>query len=190
MSFLVLLGVAAAAVAWAVATYNGLVALKNGVDASWRQVDVQLKRRHDLVPNLVDTVRGAMDFEKGTLEAVVAARARAVEAKGPAEAAAAEGDLTRSLGRLFAVVEQYPDLKSNRNVLQLQDELTNTENLVAVARQAYNEQVRSLNTRRESFPANLIANRFGFGPRDYFEGSPADREPPRVAFSGAGSRSA
>ena len=179
MPFLVLLGIAAAAVAWAIATYNGLVSLKNGTDAAWRQVDVQLRRRHDLVPNLVETVRGAMDFEKGTLEAVVAARTRAVDARGPAE-----GELTRSLGRLFAVVEQYPDLKSNRNVQQLQDELTNTENLVAVARTQYNEQVRSLNTRRESFPANLIAQRFGFGPREYFEGSDADREPPRVALSG------
>ncbi|MFM8412436.1 MAG: LemA family protein [Alphaproteobacteria bacterium] len=185
MPLLVLLGIAAAAIAWAISTYNGLVSLKNGTDASWRQVDVQLKRRHDLVPNLVETVRGAMDFEKGTLEAVVAARTRAVDARGPAEVSAAEGDLTRSLGRLFAVVEQYPDLKSNRNVQQLQDELTNTENLVAVARQQYNEQVRSLNTRRESFPANLIAERFGFGPREYFEGSAADREPPRVALSGS-----
>ena len=184
MPLFLLLGIALAAAAWVIATYNGLVALKNGTDAAWRQVDVQLKRRHDLVPNLVETVRGAMDFEKGTLEAVVAARARAVEAKGPAEASAAEGELTRSLGRLFAVVENYPDLKSNRNVQQLQDELTNTENLVALSRRQYNEQVRSLNTRRESFPANLIAQRFGFGPREYFEGSAADREPPRVALSG------
>ncbi|MEI8356874.1 MAG: Protein LemA [Pseudomonadota bacterium] len=182
MPLLLLLGLVVAAVLWAIATYNGLVSLKNGADGAWRQIDVQLRRRHDLVPNLVETVRGAMDFEKSTLESVIAARARAVDARGPAESATAERELTSSLGRLFAVVEHYPDLKSNQNILQLQEELTNTENLVSFARQRYNDVAQRLNTRREAFPGNLIASRFGFGAREYFEASAVDAEPPRVSL--------
>lgn len=180
----VLLLLAVAGVLWAIGIYNGLVSLKNGADAAWRQIDVQLKRRHDLVPNLVETVRGAMDFERSTLEAVVAARARAVGARGPAESAAAEAGLTEALGRLFAVAEQYPVLQSNQNILRLQEELTNTENLVGFARQRYNDVAQRLNTRRETFPAILVARRFGFEPREYFEAAAADAEVPQVSLGG------
>jgi LemA protein len=171
---------------WAVSAYNGLVGLKNRADEAWRQIDVQLKRRHDLVPNLVETVRGAMDYEKSTLEAVVAARTRAVAATTPGASAAAEAELTQSLGKLLAVVENYPDLKANQNVLRLQEELRNTENLVAFARQHYNDVVRQLNTRRESFPGNLIAQRFGFEAREYFAADAADHEVPKVDLRGGG----
>jgi LemA protein len=186
MSGLVVLGLLVAAVLWAVAAYNSLVALKNRADAAWQQIDVQLKRRHDLVPNLVETVRGAMEYEKSTLEAVVAARARAVGAHGPAESANAEAGLTRALSQLFAVVEQYPELRANQNVLQLQEELTNTENLIAFARQHYNDVVGRYNTKRESFPSNLIANQFGFGPREYFTAPVEERAVPRVQLTGIG----
>jgi LemA protein len=184
MAAILFIGVLVAVALWAIGTYNSLVALKNRADAAWNQIDVQLKRRHDLVPNLVEAVRGAMEFERGTLEAVIAARNRAVEATTPTETAAAEAGLTRALGKLFAVVEQYPDLKANQNVLQLQEELTNTENLVSFARQHYNDIAGQLNTRREAFPGNLIATQFGFGPREYFESDAADREVPRVDLTG------
>jgi len=188
MSSLILLGVVGAVVLWAIAAYNALVALKNRADAAWKQIDVQLKRRHDLVPNLVETVRGAMEYEKATLEAVVSARNRAVDATSPAASATAEAGLTQALGRLFAVVEQYPDLKANQNVLQLQEELTNTENLISFARQHYNDVVGRYNTKRESFPSNLIANQFGFGPREYFEVEDEARQVPKVSLSGVGAR--
>jgi LemA protein len=180
MSALVVIAIVVAAVLWIVGTYNGLVALRNRGDEAWRQIDVQIKRRHDLVPNLVEAVRGAMEFERSTLEAVVAARTRAVAAHGPAETARAEADLSRALGNLFAVVEQYPDLKSNQSVLALQEELTNTENLVAFARQHYNSVVGDLNTRVESFPGNLIARQFGFERREYFEAPAEEHAVPRV----------
>ncbi len=185
MGTLVFFGLLLAVVLWAIATYNGLVSLKNRADESWKQIDVQLQRRHDLVPNLVETVRGAMDFERGTLEAVVAARSRAVAATTPAASAAAEAGLTRALGSFFAVVEQYPELESNQNLLQLQEELANTENLVAFARQHYNDVVRRLNTRCEAFPGNLIASQLGFTVREYFEAEPEDREVPRVSLTAA-----
>src|ERR671931_171958 len=124
---------------WVIAAYNGLVALKNQVANAWKQIDVQLKRRHDLIPNLVNTVKGAMDFERSTLEAVIAARNKAVSATGVQATAKAEGELTQALGRLFALTENYPDLKSNQNVLQLQEELTSTENKISFARQLYND---------------------------------------------------
>lgn len=180
MGVLVLLGLVVALIAWAIATYNGLVALRNRADEAWRQIDVQLKRRHDLVPNLVESVRGAMEFEKSTLEAVVAARARALEARGPAATGAAEANLTHALGGLFAVVEQYPELKANQNVLQLQEELANTENLVSFARQHYNSVVGNLNTRVDVFPGNLIARQFGIEKREYFAAGDEDREVPKV----------
>jgi LemA protein len=188
MTGLILLGILVAGALWAIGAYNALVALKNRADAAWNQIDVQLKRRHDLVPNLVETVRGAMEYEKATLEAVVAARNRAVGATTPAASAAAEAGLTEALGRLFALVEQYPELKANRNVLQLQEELTNTENLISFARQHYNDVVGRYNTKRESFPSNLIANQFGFGPREYFEIEPDARAVPKVDLRGVGAR--
>lgn len=154
---------------WAVAVYNGLVRLRNQVENAWKQIDVQLKRRHDLIPNLVSTVKGAMEFERETLEKVMEARSRAVGAKGPAEQGIAENMLSAALGRLFALVENYPDLKSNENVLKLQEELTSTENRIGFARQFYNDMVAKFNTRQEVFPSRLVAGTFGFRRADYFQ---------------------
>jgi LemA protein len=173
-------GVLAAVILWVILTYNGLVRLKNRVQNAWQQIDVQLKRRHDLIPNLVNTVRGAMQFERDTLERVIVARNRAVAARTPGEAGAAEGELTAAIGRLFALMENYPDLKSNRNVLQLQEELTSTENRVGFARQLYNDLVVQFNTRQEVFPANLLAARMGFRAADYFQAEAAARAVPTV----------
>ncbi|MBI2081006.1 MAG: LemA family protein [candidate division NC10 bacterium] len=166
-------GVLAAVILWVILTFNGLVRLKNRVQNAWQQIDVQLKRRHDLIPNLVNAVRGAMQFERDTLERVIAART-------PGEAGAAEGELTAAVGRLFALMENYPDLKSNRNVLQLQEELTSTENRVGFARQLYNDLVVQFNTRQEVFPANLLAARMGFRAADYFQAEAAARAVPTV----------
>ena len=142
---------------WLIGAYNGLIGLKNRVANAWKQIDVQLKRRHDLIPNLVNTVRGAMDFERGTLEAVIAARNKAVNATGVAQTAKAEGELTQALGRLFALTEAYPDLKSTGNVAQLQEELTSTENKIGFARQLYNDVATEYNTRQAIFPTMLVA---------------------------------
>lgn len=182
---LVLLGLVVVAVVWAISAYNGLVSLKNRAAAAWSQIDVQLKRRHDLVPNLVETVRGALEHERTTLEAVVAARQRAVDAHGPQQSAAAEQGLTQALGKLFAVVEGYPDLKANQNVLALQEELTNTENLIAFARQHYNDLVGQYDTRRQSFPINVMMSR-DFPPREYFTAAPDETAAPKVDLSGIG----
>lgn len=182
---LVLLGLVVIAVVWAIRAYNGLVGLKNRAAAAWSQIDVQLKRRHDLVPNLVEAVRGALEHERTTLESVVAARQRAVEAHGPQQSAAAEQDLTQALGRLFAVVESYPDLKANQNVLALQEELTNTENLIAFARQHYNDLVGQYDTRRESFPINVMMSR-DFPPREYFTAPVEAQAAPKVDLGGIG----
>jgi LemA protein len=189
MTGLVLLGIIVAIVVWAIGAYNALVALKNRAEAAWNQIDVQLKRRHDLVPNLVETVRGALEYERNTLEAVVAARQKALDAHTPATSATAEQGLSQALGRLFAVVEAYPDLKANQNVLQLQEELTNSENLIAFARQHYNDVVGQYDTRRESFPGNLIANQFGFQPREYFVAPEEERAVPQVKLTGLGTGS-
>jgi len=173
-------GVLAVLILWLILTYNGLVRLKNRVQNAWQQIDVQLKRRHDLIPNLVQTVRGAMQFERDTLERVIAARNRAVGARGPGEAGSAEGELTQAIGRLFALMENYPDLKSNQNVLQFQEELTSTENRVGFARQLYNDLVAQFNTRQEVFPSSLLAARMGFRPADYFQIEAAARAVPAV----------
>jgi LemA protein len=140
-----------------VGAYNGLISLKNQVLNAWKQIDVQLKRRHDLIPNLVNTVKGAMNFEKGTLDAVISARAKAVSATGVKETARAEGELTQALGRLFALTEAYPDLKSNANIMALQEELTSTENKIGFARQLYNDTATQYNTRQATFPTMLVA---------------------------------
>jgi len=169
-----------AALAAAVFVYNSLVSLRNRVQNSWKQIDVQLKRRHDLIPNLVDTVKGAMEYERDTLQQVIDARARAVAATGARDSGAAESTLTHSLGRLFAVMENYPALKANENVLRLQEELTTTENQLAFARQYYNDVVMQFNTRQQIFPANLIAGFFNFQPSEYFAGEEQDRGMPRV----------
>ena len=166
----------------AVALYNRLVRLRNRVDNAWAQIDVQLKRRYDLIPNLVETVKGYAAHEKETLERVVQARNIAMAATGVQQQGEAENMLTGALKSLFAVAEAYPDLKANQNFLQLQEELTNTEGKIAYARQFYNDTVMSFNTAIQSFPANVFAGMFGFGQRDYFEVEPAAVEAPRVEF--------
>lgn len=153
----------------AIGIYNRLVRLRNQVQNGWRQIDVQLKRRHDLIPNLVSTVRGAMDFERDTLEAVVSARNRATTATGPADAAVKESEVSQTLGRLFAVVENYPQLTANQNVRGLQEELTTTENKVSFARQFYNDVVTKYNTATQVIPGNLVAGFGNFPPAELFE---------------------
>jgi len=164
--------------------YNGLIGKKNKVDNAWSQIDVQLKRRHDLIPNLVETVKGYAAHERGTLDAVVQARNAAVTAtgQGPAAAAQAENAVTGALRQLFALSEAYPDLKANQNFLSLQEELTATEGRVAYARQFYNDSVLTYNTGIQTFPAALIARRMHFGPREYFEADDGSREVPTVSF--------
>src|ERR1700730_8984067 len=163
--------------------YNSLVRLRNQVDNSWRQIDVQLKRRHDLIPNLVEAVKGYMQFERDTLTQVVEARGKAISAPDQASRVAAENQLTAGLGRLLAVMENYPQLKSDQNVMQLQEQLTTTENQIAFSRQAYNDAVLNLNNRIQSFPSNLIANNFGFKPAEYFKATPEDQALPKVDLS-------
>ena len=184
MPGLVLLALIVVIVVWAIASYNRLVGLRNQVSNGWRQIDVQLKRRHDLIPNLVNAVRGSMDFERDTLTAVMEARAKAQTATGPADAAQKEGQLTQSLGRLLAVAENYPALKSNDNVKMLQEELSGTENKVGFARQFYNDIATQFNTAQQVFPTNLAASMLGFKPAELFEISDAgDREVPAVDLS-------
>ena len=180
MVFLIIL---VAIVAWVVFAYNRLVSLRNQVDNAWRQIDVQLKRRHDLIPNLVEAVKGYMQFERDTLTQVVEARAKAVSAPDQASQMAAENQITAGLGKLLAVMENYPQLKADENVLKLQEELTTTENQLAFARQAYNDVVLELNTRIQTFPSNIIANNFGFHPADYFKGAPEEQAVPKVDLS-------
>src|SRR4051812_30128483 len=184
MIFIILLVVVALLVFWAIGSYNRLVSLRNQVLNGWRQIDVQLKRRHDLIPNLVNTVRGAMDFERDTLTAVMEARAKALTATGPADAAQKEGQLSQALGRLLAVAENYPTLKANDNVKLLQEELSATENKVGFARQFYNDIATSFNTAQQVFPSNLFASALGFKPAELFEiTTPADRDVPTVDLS-------
>jgi len=184
MAVLILLVIIVLLVVWAIGSYNRLVGLRNQVANGWRQIDVQLKRRHDLIPNLVNTVRGSMDFERDTLTAVMEARAKAVTATGPADAAQKEGQLTQALGRLFAVAENYPTLKSNENVKMLQEELSATENKVGFARQFYNDIATKFNTSQQVFPTNIFAGMFGFTPAELFEiTDAADRAVPTVDLS-------
>jgi len=177
---LIVLIIIVAIAGWAVLAYNGLVSLRNQVQDAWRQIDVQLRRRHDLIPNLVEAVKGYMQFERDTLTQVVEARAKAISAPDQTSRIAAENQLTAGLGRLLAVFENYPQLKSDQNVLKLQEELTTTENQIAYSRQAYNDSVMQLNTRIESFPTNLIAGNFGFKQADYFQGAPENQAVPKV----------
>ncbi len=168
---------------WAVVAYNGLVKLRNLVQEAWRQIDVELQRRHDLIPNLVETVKGYAAHERATLDEVTQARAAAAApGSSRAEQAQQENMLTEALGRLFAVTEAYPDLKANQNFMQLQQELTNTEDRIAAGRRFYNANVRSLNTRIETFPTVIIANMFGFHREEYFETEDAARQAPNVQF--------
>src|SRR5476649_1391921 len=184
MAGLVPLLVVAALVVWAIASYNGLVGMRNQVLNGWRQIDVQLKRRHDLIPNLVNAVRGSMDFERDTLTAVMDARSKALTATGPADAAQKEGQLSQALGRLLAVAENYPTLKSNDNVKMLQEELAGTENKVGFARQFYNDIATKFNTAQQVFPTNIFASMFGFKPAELFEITETkDRDVPTVDLS-------
>ncbi len=158
MGAIVFLVILVVIVLWVVSAYNGLIALKNQTVNAWKQIDVQLKRRHDLIPNLVNTVKGSMEFEKDTLQAVVDARSKAMAGGGGVkETAAAEGMLTGALGKLFVVMEHYPDLKSSQNVRDLQEELATTENKIAFARQLYNDVATGYNTKQQQFPTNLVA---------------------------------
>jgi LemA protein len=178
------LAIVAVVVIWAIALYNRLIGLKNQVLNGWRQIDVQLKRRHDLIPNLVNTVRGAMEFERDTLTQVMEARSRAVSATGPADAARKEGELSQALGRLFALAENYPALRANDNVKMLQEELTSTENKVGFARQFYNDISTKFNTAQQTFPSNMLASMFGFKPAELFEiTDAAERQVPGVDLS-------
>jgi LemA protein len=192
LPLIVLVVVAAALAFWVIGAYNGLVALKNQVANAWKQIDVQLKRRHDLIPNLVNTVKGAMQFEKDTLEAVISARNKAIavqSAGGPAgpsvgQTAAAEGQLSGALSKLFAVVEAYPDLKATGNVAQLQEELTSTENKIAFARQLYNDTATEYNTKQQQFPTSLVAGMAGAKAAELWEiTDAAERENVNVDLS-------
>jgi LemA protein len=181
MPFYIVLGVLVLLALWPIVIYNGLVRLRNQVQNAWRQIDVQLKRRHDLIPNLVETVRGAMEFERDTLKGVMEARAKAIAATGPADAARKEGELTQALGRLFAVAESYPALTANQNVKMLQEELSSTENKIGFARQLYNDVATEFNIKQETFPSNLVASAFSFTRAELFElQDAAEREAPRV----------
>jgi len=163
-----------------VGLYNGLIALRNQVKNAWQQIGVQLKRRHDLIPNLVEVVKDYMGYEQETLDKVIRARGQAIQATGVQGTAAAEGALTGALRSLFAVVEAYPQLKANDNVARLQEELTSTENRIAFARQFYNDMVMRYNTKLQVFPTNILASSFGFKDEAYFEIPAAEQEPVKV----------
>ena len=166
-----------------IAIYNRLIVLRNRVDNSWSQIDVQLRRRYDLIPNIVETVKGYAAHEKTTFENVVKARQAGIDAKTVKDQAQAENMITGALRQLFALSEAYPDLKANQNFLALQEELSSTENKIAFSRQYYNDSVQTFNTRQQQFPANLIAGMFGFTPADFFEiEDPAARQAPKVKF--------
>jgi len=166
--------------------YNGLVGARNQVKNAWAQIDVQLKRRHDLIPNLVETVKGYMQHERGTLEAVTNARTTAIKSadSGVAAQAKAEGELSQALGRLLAVAESYPDLKASQNFLALQEELTSTENKISFSRQFYNDSVLQFNNKTQMFPSNIVASMGGFKAGEFFEVTDTvEREAPKVSFS-------
>ena len=182
MTFWIVLGVIALIVLWLIATYNGLVGSRNQGQTAWSQIDVQLKRRHDLIPNLVQVVKDAMGYEQETLAKVVQARNNAVAASGPAQAGPAEAALSQATRGLLGLVESYPLLKANDNVKQLQEELVSTENKIAFSRQFYNDSVNGYNTRRQSFPAVLAAASLGFGPMELFNMPEGEREVPKVAL--------
>ncbi|MGD2095032.1 MAG: LemA family protein [Phycisphaerales bacterium] len=180
---LILLIVPVLLIFFVIGIYNALIRLRNQVDNAWSQIDVQLKRRHDLIPNLVETAKGYMKHERGTFEAITNARSQAMGAKSVAESSKAEGALGEALSKFMLVVENYPDLKANQNFLALQEELTSTENKIAFARQSYNDQVLFFNNKIQMFPSNIIAGMFKFEKRDFFEiENAAEREVPKVNF--------
>ena len=167
---------------WIVATYNGLISLRNRKDDQWSQIDVQLKRRADLIPNLVETVKGYAKHEKGTLEDVVKARNNFVTASTPEEEMKASGEITQALSRLFALSENYPDLKANQNFVSLQNDLKETEDKISIARQFYNDTVLNYNNKVEMVPSNIVAGLFGFKKAAFFEIEEADKAAPKVSF--------
>jgi len=167
---------------YVIASYNGLVSLRNRIENAWAQIDVQLKRRYDLIPNLVETVKGYASHERDTLDAVIQARNAGMTAEGPHDQAEAENVLSGALKSLFALSEAYPDLKANQNFAQLQEELTGTEGRIAYARQFYNDTVYRYNTKVQSFPANILANTFRFSEREYFQADDESRGPTQVSF--------
>ena len=185
----VILGIVVLVILLLVVGYNRLVKLRNQVDAAWSQIDVQLRRRYDLIPNLVETVKGYAAHERETLEGVTRARQQAIDARGIADQAQAENMLTQALRQLFAVAEAYPDLKANQNFLALQEELTGTEGRIAFSRQFYNDRVLAYDNALEQFPSNVVAGVFNFNQKTYFEAEAGSREPVRVDF-GQGSTGA
>ncbi|HJX32168.1 MAG TPA: LemA family protein [Thermodesulfobacteriota bacterium] len=181
---LIVLGCIGVIIAWGIVTFNRLVSLRNEVQNSWKQIDVQLKRRHDLIPNLVSVVKGTMEFEQDTLEKVINARAKAVSAGSVQEKVTAENMLTQALGKLFAVMENYPQLRSNDNIMQLQEELTSTENRIGFARQLYNDLVAQYRIKQEVFPNNIFVAFFGgFKKEVYFEAEEEAKKAPQADIS-------
>lgn len=178
----IILGIIVLLVIWLVVLYNGLVKLRNRIENAWAQIDVQLKRRYDLIPNLVETVKGYASHEKETLENVISARNMGMQAQGPQEQAQAENMITGALKSLFALQEAYPDLKANQSFLELQEELTATEGRIAYARQFYNDTVYKYNTKIQTFPAVMVAGIFRFTEREYFEADDESRGPVQVQF--------
>ena len=180
----ILLGLAAVVVIWLIGIFNGLVRLRNAVKNAWSQIDVQLKRRYDLIPNLVETVKGYAQHERGTLEAVIKARQQAINiTDNVIDEAKAENMLSQTLRSLFAVSENYPDLKANQNFLALQEELTSTENKISFSRQFYNDSAMTYNNKTEVFPSNIVAGMFSFKRADFFEvEEAAERQAPQVSF--------
>ena len=179
---IILLAVILLALAWVIAVYNGLIRSKNRVDEAWSDIDVQLKRRYDLIPNLINTVKGYAAHEKQLFERVTEARTRAMGAGSAHDKAEAENMLTNTLKSLFAVSENYPDLKANQNFLELQRELTDTEDKIQASRRFYNGNVRDFNTKIQVFPTNLIAGMLNFTKREFFEAEGAEKEPVKVEF--------
>lgn len=180
---IIVIVVIAVVVLFVISIYNSLVRLRNQVKNAWSQIDVQLKRRHDLIPNLIETVKGYMTHERDTLENITKARSQAVTAEGVGDKAKAEGELTRALGKFNLVVENYPDLKANQNFLSLQEELTSTENKISFSRQSYNDQVLFFNNKIQMFPSNIIAGMFSFKDEEFFEvEDKAEKEVPKVSF--------
>ncbi len=184
VALLILIGIAVGVVLWLIGVYNGLVQVRNAVKNAWAQIDVQLKRRHDLIPNLMETVKGYMTHERTTLENVTNARNMAAQASGVGQQGQAEANLNRAMSQFYVVVENYPDLKANQNFLALQEELASTENKIGFARQFYNDQVMQFNNRIQMFPSNIVAGMFGFKEAESFEiEDAAEREVPKVSFT-------
>lgn len=183
LGYIIVIGLIIALAMFVIGAYNSLVRLRNQVKNSWSQIDVQLKRRHDLIPNLVETAKGYMKHERETLENITEARSKAMGADSVKEASQAESELSGAVSKFFVVVENYPDLKANQNFLSLQEELTSTENKIAFARQSYNDQVLFFNNKIQMFPSNVIAGMFNFNEADYFEvETQAERDVPKVDF--------